>query len=75
MTLDELIQKGIAAEETLKPHYPQRTTRFTHVSINSVGESLFHYIVYVINHRGEKERQRDMQFTGEHIEKLLSTKI
>ena len=75
MALNELIQKGIAAEEPLKARYPRQTTRFIDVTINRLGEFLFHYIVYVKNHRGEQERQRDMQFTGEKIEKLISTKI
>ena len=75
MTVDELIKKGIAAEETLKARYPRQTTRFTDVSINRLGELLFHYIVYVYNHRGEPEKQPGMRFTGEEIEKLISTKI
>ena len=79
MTLDELIdeltQKGIAAEKTLKARHPRQTTRFTDVSINRLGKTRFHYIVYVKNHRGEQERQPGMQFTGEEIEKLIPVKI
>ena len=75
MTVDELIKKGIAAEETLKAHYPRQTTRFTDVTINRLGGLRFHYIVYAYNPRGEQERQPDMQFTGEEIEKLIPVKI
>ena len=71
MTLDELIQKGIAAEETLKARYPRQITRFTDVSINRLGELSFHYFVYVYNHRGEPEEQPGMQLTGKEIEKLI----
>jgi len=79
MTLDELIdeltQKGIAAEEALKAHYPRQTTRFIDVTINKLGELHFHYIVYVKNHRGGRERQPDMRFTREQIERLIPVKI
>ena len=55
MALNELIQKGIAAEEPLKARYPRQTTRFIDVTINRVGELRFHYDVYVKNHRGNNK--------------------
>ena len=73
--IDELIQKGIASEKTLKTRYPRQTTRFTNVSINRLGEMSFHYFVYVYNHRGEPEKQPGMQLTAKEIEKLIPVKI